>query len=287
MSTDPDVQGWSRRRLLAMVAALATTAVVLIASLVYAIITAVSGHSTDSAISSGSVEVVTFSTDPAADPRGDQYRDRVAAAAMLSTDRDDLIEQPAATSVATTVVVPPATSSGPAGVPTGFTHTPEGAVGQLAAIDTTVLTAMSTSLAADVLDAWSLPGAVSVDEWEMSANIRAFHTQAGTTETDATVAATAVPVAAQVKGVDGPDWVLACVLYDVQAEITTTARIGYGRCERMQWADGRWMIGPGEPPAPAPSTWPGSERSIQAGWHPWLDANDTNDPSDDVAGGEG
>jgi hypothetical protein len=88
-----------------------------------------------------------------------------------------------------------------------------------------------------------------------------------------------------VKGSDGPGWVLACVLLEVQATITVEARMGYGHCERMQWhADfssparpaaspvGRWMIGPGAPAAVPPSTWPGSERSRQAGWRPWADA---------------
>ena len=41
------------------------------------------------------------------------------------------------------ITVPAATTVGPADVPTGFPRTPQGAVGQLAAIDTTVLTAMS------------------------------------------------------------------------------------------------------------------------------------------------
>ena len=88
----------------------------------------------------------------------------------------------------------------------------------------------------------------------------------------------ATPGAAQVKGVDGDGWVLACVLMDVRAVLVTDSRIGYGYCERMQWvggAGGRWMIAPGTPPARAPSTWPGTQLSIQAGWRTWT-----------VAGGE-
>ena len=87
---------------------------------------------------------------------------------------------------------------------------------------------------------------------------------------------TATPVAGQVKGTDGPDWALACVLLDVRATITASARIGYGHCERMQWQqrdgqDGRWMIAPGAQPARAPSTWPGSEVAIEAGWATWVE----------------
>ena len=82
----------------------------------------------------------------------------------------------------------------------------------------------------------------------------------------------AVPAAGQVKGVDGPDWAVACVLFEVHATITVEAQMGYGYCERMQWHNGRWMIAPGAPPARAPSTWPGSELSIRAGWRTWVDA---------------
>ena len=45
----------------------------------------------------------------------------------------------------------------------------------------------------------------------------------------------AVPAAGQVKGVDGPDWAVACVLFEVHATITVEAQMGYGYCERMQW----------------------------------------------------
>ena len=36
----------------------------------------------------------------------------------------------------------------------------------------------------------------------------------------------------------------------------------------MLWTGGRWLIGPGAPPAPAPSTWAGSDASVEAGWLP-------------------
>ena len=61
---------------------------------------------------------------------------------------------------------------------------------------------------------------------------------------------------------------VACVLLDVRAALKNEARMGYGTCERMQWSGDRWLIGPGVPPAQAPSTWPGSDASVQAGWLP-------------------
>ena len=107
-----------------------------------------------------------------------------------------------------------------------------------------------------------------------------------------------VPVAGQVKGVDGDDWVLACVLVQVTAVITTTARIAYGHCERMQWqglpgqdtagrdaagqdAAGRWMIAPGTAPAPAPATWPGTDTAAEAGWRTWVTTDPGSDPGAD------
>ena len=107
----------------------------------------------------------------------------------------------------------------------------------------------------------------------MTRNVQSFLTNAGGlgNTKDDSVFVSASPAAGQIKGVDGPDWVLACVLLDVQATIVTDARIGYGHCERMQWTDGRWMIAPGTPPAPAPSVWPGSELALQAGWRTLTD----------------
>ncbi len=56
---------------------------------------------------------------------------------------------------------------GPAGVPSGFPHTPEGAVAQLAAIEVTVVEAMSIPTAHQVHAAWTLPGGVGAGEWAM------------------------------------------------------------------------------------------------------------------------
>ena len=89
---------------------------------------------------------------------------------------------------------------------------------------------------------------------------------------DLTTVVAVRPVAAQVKGVDGPDWTLACVLLDVEATIATRARIGYGHCERMQWTGEAWRIAAGAAPARAPSTWPGSPAAARAGWRTWVPA---------------
>src|SRR5450759_6005709 len=169
------------------------------------------------------------------------------------------------------ITIPASTRLGPASVPAGFPRTPDGAVAQLAAIETTVLQGMSIAAATQVYEQWALPGGVGVAGWEITQDVQAFLATAQMgPEKDITTTVVATPAAAQVKGTDGPDWVLACVLLDMRATITADAQMGYGYCERMQWHTGRWMIAPGTPPARAPSTWPGSDLSIKAGWRTWA-----------------
>jgi hypothetical protein len=197
-------------------------------------------------------------------------RDQIAATPMLTVTADDAQPTTPATVPGPVIDVPPATRTGPAGVATGFPRTAEGAIGQLAAVEVAVLQAMSIRYTHTVYDGWAMPGGIGADGWAMTANVQAFLTAAKMTDQlDMTATVVATPAAGQVKGVDGLDWVVACVLVEVRATITVEARMGYGHCERMQWNRGRWMIAPGPAPARAPSTWPGSERSVQAGWRTW------------------
>lgn len=204
--------------------------------------------------------------------RSAAIRDELAAQPMLQIPASAASTPDLSTRLAPTLIVPSADAVGPAGVPTGFPRTPEGAVGQLAAIEVTVVEAMSIPHAHQVHTAWSQPGGVPAAEWAMTRNVQSFLStlgDQGDTKDDSILIA-ATPAAGIVKGTDGPDWVLACVLLDVRAVVVTEARIGYGHCERMTWHDGRWVIAPGHPPAEAPSTWPGSELAVDAGWRTWT-----------------
>jgi hypothetical protein len=208
---------------------------------------------------------------PPADP--DAVRDQIAAEPMLAVDRDAPFTPDPALTAAGAINVPlPVDGRGPAGVATGLPHTPEGAVAQLAAIEQQVLETMSLPVARQVWQAWTLPGAPAFEQWELTLSVQSFLAsarQAGDTK-DPTTVVTVTPAAALIKGVDGPDWVLACVLLDVRAVVVTEARMGYGHCARMEWADGRWQIAAGEAPAAAPSTWPGSKLAVEAGWLTWT-----------------
>lgn len=271
MSTNAMPPAWSRRHLLGVLGALAVTVVLLIAGLVNAVGLALDSHASQGPARPASADRVwpvnVFGV------RSNHYRDQVAAAPMLQANADDMQPAPPSLHRPGRMLIGAPTKSGPANVPSGFAHTPEGAVGQLAAIEIATLTPMSLEYAREVHQGWSMPGA-PFSAWELAQSIQAFHAHAGTVDGDGSVSITATPVGAQIKGTDGPDWVLACVQLDVTVIVAEQTRFGYGHCERMQWTDRRWMIGAGRPPAPAPSTWPASQRSLDAGWLLWVDQAD-------------
>jgi hypothetical protein len=254
---------WSRERLLVMLIGSALTVAVLLAGLVMAIVYALTDRGT-AAVTAGEDGQV------AADA---QIRDRIAAAPMASLDPDAAFTPDPAVTEAAAIKVPMPTTVGPADVPSGFPRTPQGAVGQLAAIEQTVLESMSLPVTAEVHSAWVQPDGPSLEEWELTRNVQTFLASArqGGQEKDFTTLITANPAAGLVKGTDGSDWAVVCVLMDVQAAIKTESRMGYGLCSRMQWIDGRWQVAAGAAPAKAPSAWPGSRAAADAGWLTWTD----------------
>lgn len=268
MSAAAAADQWDRRRLMRTLLLVAMVVVLLIAGLTYAVITAVT--------SAGATEPEQVNPAQAAEqlPSGQERRDAIAAAPMLAVPPQASRSGTPAATPGPAIALPSAGRVGPAEVPTGFPNTPEGALAQLAAIETTVLQSMSIERAHDVHQVWSVPGAVPADSWALVGSIQAFLGSAAGQHTDAlTTAVVTTPVAAQVKGTDGADWVLACVLLDVEARIVAQSRIAFGHCERMQWnpeAGGRWLIAAGTAPAPAPSTWPETDLARQAGWRTWV-----------------
>lgn len=145
----------------------------------------------------------------------------------------------------------------------------------MAAIEVAVLESMDLAQAADVHAAWVRSGGPSFDDWVLTRGVQSFLGGLGASDRrkDVSTRVTATPAGAQVKGADGPDWVLACVLLEVRAVAKAEARTGFGHCERMVWdPSGRWMIAEGAPAAFAPSTWPGSVAAVEAGWRPWVEA---------------
>lgn len=210
------------------------------------------------------------------EPSGDARRDAIAASSLPDIPRDARWPHAPAAVPPPGIAIPMSTSTGPADVSSGFPRTPEGALGQLAAIEVRVLEAMSIPVLDQVHSAWVAPGGPQLAAWEMSANVQAF-LGAVPHETpdriDDTTTVTVVPVGAQVKGTDGPDWVLACVMVEVRATVAADARMAYGHCARMAWVNDRWLIGPGVPPAAVDGAWPGTQAFIDAGWKTWRQAS--------------
>lgn len=207
---------------------------------------------------------------PATQPTAEQRRDALAAAPMLAVSAEDSRTGDPAVSPAPNITIPDATQIGSARVPSGFPHTPEGAIAQLASIEVVVLQAMSVPRTVEIYRAWADPAAEPAAQWRLTADVRSFLGAARMSQQkDLTTTVTITPAAAQVKATDGRDWVVACVLVDVRAVVATEERMAYGYCERLQWSGGRWMIAPGTPPAKAPSTWPGTELAAAAGWRTW------------------
>ena len=260
---------WSRRRLLVMLAGVVVFALVVVIGLVYAVAAAVGPDHLAEATRTPERNWPVGSDGV----RGEKYRDALAAEPMLAADDDDMQPAPPSLDEPQRIMIGPSTSNGPADVPAGFAHTPQGAVAQLAAIEIAALTPMSVQYARDVYSGWAAD-ATLFDRWEIAQSIQAFHASAGTVDGDGAVSVTASPVGAQVKGTDGPDWVLACVQLDVTTTVVQQTRFGFGHCERMQWNVDRWMIAAGATPAQAPSTWPGSQRSLDAGWQMWVEEED-------------
>jgi hypothetical protein len=270
-----EMHEWSRGRLLGILAAALVVAVMLLVGLVYAVYLAVTGLTGSDAADAG---VATGETSAPGKAQGLAQRDEIAASPMLGVPADAMYPADPAAESAPSIEIPAGTTTGPGLVMTRFPHTPEGAIGQLAQIDVAALQAMSLRTTQEIYLNWALPGGVGPQRWWITASVRSFLTATDMGEEKDPGSHVAVaPAAALVKGTDGPDWVTACVLFEVTASYRREGQVAFGHCERMQWVGGRWMIAPGQPPAPAPSTWPGTELASEAGWRTWDTANATHD----------
>lgn len=166
-----------------------------------------------------------------------------------------------------TIVVPTSTTIGSAGVPSGFPRTPEGALGQLAAIDQAAMQSGSLAGVRAVIAEWAAPGGPTPESWSavhaMAEFLEAAGLSGGGTEKLSLVV---TPQMGLIKGSVGSDFVVPCVDFEFVATIKQTQRVAAADCQRMLWLDGRWVIGPGAEPAPAPSVWPGTETAINVGY---------------------
>jgi len=172
-----------------------------------------------------------------------------------------------------TIAIPAPTEVGEVGVATGYPQTPEGALAQLAAIDTTALTSASVRVAQEVIKEWAAPGGPTSESWTGVQAVAAFLESAGMpAEAGSSITIAVEPKMGFIKGTVGDDFVVPCIDFIITATTTTgqPQQVAAADCQRMVWQDGRWVIGEGDEPAPAPSLWPGSQASFDAGYQ-WLE----------------
>lgn len=268
-------------------------ALLLVAGLVLAVTSAVNPGSRHAAAGqngtdNATVTVPVSGTDAASGSGGESPQaaaeDALAARPMPQVDQS--VSEPGPVSTrdpGPAIVLPPTTGAGPVGVPTGYPHTAAGALAQMAAIDQTALQSGSLAGARSVITAWALPGGPTASSWSGVAALAQFFDAAGLSGGgSAQLSLVATPLMGQVKGTVGPDFVIPCVDFEIDATLTTTARVGIADCERMVWTptssapstassptsetDGRWMVGPGSEPATPPSVWPDTDTAITVGY---------------------
>ena len=199
-------------------------------------------------------------------------KDELADAALPQATLEDAQPGPLSTATTGRITLPRSTGFGPVDVPTGYPHTPEGALAQLIAIDRAALEPASLRRAQDIIGAWAAPGGPTAENWSVVEAVATLLSAAGFPATGAPeMSIVADPAMGLIKGTVGEDFVIGCVDFVITATTAgQTNRIAAADCQRMVWRNGRWVIGPGDEPAPAPSLWPGGQASFDAGYQ-WLE----------------
>lgn len=274
---------WSRDKMLALLIGAGVGCLVLVAGLVLFVVHEVNptrdgGTQHNTTANGGST-----TTGEGGGGSGGSYaadpRDTLAAKAMPSVSDD--ASHPSAVSAANpgVIALSAATATGPAQVPTGFPHTPAGAIAQLAAIDQVAFQSGSLTQARAVIAGWGMPGGPTGSNWSLVQGMAELFNQMGVAGSGSgQLALVLTPLMGQVKGSVGPDFTISCVDFELDVTLQQTARGADADCQRMVWnpapagssaygsAGGRWMIGAGFEPATAPSVWPATDLAIAVGY---------------------
>lgn len=264
---------WTRQKMLALLVAAGVCVVVLVVGLVMAVVYYVHpGHAharpSQGAGSGGAAET------PGGPGSTAEPRDALAVAAMPQADED--ASHPGAVSTADpgTLLIPSATTTGPAGVPSGFAHTSAGALAQLAAIDQVAMQSLSLDTARQVIAAWAVPDGPTGENWSVIQALAQLFGEMGVSAGSVNqLALVLTPVMGQIKGSVGPNYVVPCIDFEMDLTLAQTARGAIADCQRMVWvpdpslsAQGRWQIGAGAEPATPPSVWPDTDLAIAVGY---------------------
>lgn len=266
--------------MLALLIGTGVGAVVLVVGLVLAVRYSVhpTHHSpTADGAGSSSRTAGTAATDAASHPSrtGSDPRDVLAGKPMPAVGEDASHPAPVSThDPGKPILVPTARGTGVAQVPTGFPHTPAGALAQLSAIDQVAMQSGSLRGAREVIAGWAQPGGPTTSTWSVIQGLATLFEQTGLSGGGSPqLAIVLTPLMGQIKGVVGPDFVVPCIDFELDITLQQTARAATADCQRMVWtadptltSNGRWMIGPGSEPATPPSVWPDTDPAISVGY---------------------
>jgi hypothetical protein len=205
---------WTREKMLALLVGVTVTGLIFLLGVGLFVYYAVQpDHHAAQGDGSGAPTTSTSTTTPGegGQPGGQDARDALAAKAMPQVA--EAASHPSAVSSSSPgspIVLPAATRVGPAGVPTGYPHTPEGAIAQLAAINQVALQSGSLGTARDVIAQWALPGGPDGQTWSGVQALESLMTDTQTAGT-AQLAIVLTPLMGLVKGSVGPDFTIPCI----------------------------------------------------------------------------
>ncbi|GAW52558.1 MULTISPECIES: hypothetical protein [unclassified Nocardioides] len=267
---DPDTE-WSRLRLQILLGVTGLVVLALVVGGAWSVINMLTGRGSSDASAAGT----------SAAGSGRSAQDALADKALPTAPAE--AAQPGgdlSTGKTGTLEVPPPMAVGDVGVASGFPHTPQGALGQLAAIDSTALSSASVPVAQDVISKWAAAGGPTPESWSGVQGVAALLGSAGlSSDAQNAITISVDPKMGFIKGTVGSDFVVPCVDYIITATLPggQAQQVATADCQRMVWqssgsgsSSGRWVIGPGKEPAPAASLWPGTQASFDAGYQ-WLE----------------
>jgi len=209
--------------------------------------------------------------DPAAGGWDVAAETTLATAPMLGLPDSAVLPHALATTITgAPLTLPRATQTVGRLVPGGFPDTPEGALGQLAALTTAGFAGADPQTYAQAYASVALPGAPDPQRARLSTDLTQFRARAGLPASGAvaSLSVTYQPAQGLIKGTtDQGQYVVACVLGDLTIGANgQSISSGAGDCEALRFSYGNWGISPGAPAAVAPLAWPGTAEAAAAGY---------------------
>ncbi len=267
---------WGTGRLGAVIFGAAVLVVAFVTGLVLSVHYAISDHERAKGGHRHSSTSRASTASPGRSASGQQIaEDSLAMRPMMQFSAADAQAGQLSATAPGSLAVPAATRTGPQNVPTGFPHTPEGALAQMAVIDMTALQSKQLAAARQIIASWAAPVGPTGGSWDRVKVLATLMNDGELSDGDASLwSLQLTPVMGLIKGSVGPDFVVPCVDYELRLTINDITSPGYalGGCARMRWvggAEGQWKVAAGrdgQQTAIAPSVWPDTDNAIKAGY---------------------